>query len=831
MYKIGMILSAIILTLRSFQIGTRCLCAALLTLCLMPCAAVAQPIADEEAPIRFVAQWGDGTTTEAAELALWQHPEKQHGRGDAVPLDEATIGGRKLFDRRDPVRLLRDKSVKSKLVGPFIELTNGDVLPGTVVTTPDADRARKPRRYVSVAVSDPLITRTSERTVPVRIDAIARLVMTGPTGRPFTPGLIVFRDGREVVAQEIKWTSRGLQLLLERSVQAAAWGQLAEVHVPRPDRIGAILRDSTHLPPADRNLLGRMTTRIGAVLTHHLDRARSTKIAWTYYHLVQPAWADAGILVPNDNIASVAYRRTEEVPLSLLPAETLAERNLTGFTWRWRRNRNVREGPLSVGGRRAALGVGTHSYSEIVFDLPPGAALFSSEVGIDDCVRRGGCVRCKVFLDRVGGEPAWASDVVQGGEKPLRVSVAFRSAKVAHNDSFRSAKVADNHSFRSAKVADNDSFRSAKEADGRNFRGAKGDNERLVLVTEFADADHPADADPLDIGDAVSWLDATVRVDLPDEPATGAELTELFPQLRHWTLSESMRQRISPRTQLLAKEGRWGHSMVLDADKPADRVEPLVLTRKIDVGLANAWLLASTARDGHGSVGYSLTVHADGKKVPGTEGYDSNTTGWAPGNLDLVAYSLGKYLGKEVELTVTVTPTENDPPKKDLSGIIWGQLTLNPLIQGLPKTGVPIKPDVALEAVDSLKIVAKERIEDDDAGPLRGDSPPTLRFAPMASGLDLSPNIDRVTCQLDPRWKRFVACIGPAYLSRDVIESFQVWVDDEMLWQSERFTRLSPPQQIDVRLPEETAGKQLVLQVLGESSDHAVWANAGFVRE
>ncbi len=772
-----------------YSFGTRYLCAALLTLCVTPCVAVAQPKKDEEAPIRFVAQWADGTTTEAAEIAHWKSTEEHHGRVHAVPLDDATIAGRKLFDPRDPVRLLRDKSVKSNLVGPFIELANGDVLPGTVVTTPDADRARKPRRYVSVAVSDPLITRTSERTVPVRIDAIARLVMTEPTGRPFTPGLIVFRDGREVVAREVKWTSGGLQLLLDRSVQAVAWEQLAEAHVPRPDRIGTIFRDSTHLPPTERDLLGRMTTRIGAVLTYHLDRARSTKIAWTYYHLVQPAWTDAGILVPIDNIASVAYRKTDEVPLSLLPAETLAERNLTGFTWRWRRNRNVREGPLSVGGRRAALGVGTHSYSEIAFDLPPGDVSFSSQVGIDDCVRRGGCVRCKVFLDRVDGKPVWASDLIQGGEKPLNLSVALPKHK------------------------DNDT------------------TQRLVLVTEFADADHPADADPLDIGDAVSWLDATVRVDLPGGSATAAELTDLFPQLRSWSLSDSMRQRISPRTQLLEKEGRWGHSMVLDADKPAGRVEPLVLTRRIDVGLANAWLLASTARDGHGRVGYSLTVHADREKVLGTEGYDSNTTGWAPGNLDLVAYSLGEYLGKNVELTVTVSPAEDDPTKKDLSGIIWGQLSLNPLIQGLPPSGRLIEPDVALETIDSLKTVPEEEAEDSDAERSPDDSAPTLRFAPMTSGLDVAPNIDRVTCQLDPKWRRFVACIGPAGLSTGNIESFQVWVDDDLLWQSGRFTRLTPPQQIDVRLPMAEAGGQLTLRVESEGQDHAVWANAGFVRE
>ena len=110
-------------------------------------------------------------------------------------------------------------------------------------------------------------------------------------------------------------------------------------------------------------------------------------------------------------------------------------------------------------------------------------------------------------------------------------------------------------------------------------------------------------------------------------------------------------------------------------------------------------------------------------------------------------------------------------------------------------------------------------------------STPTLRFATMTSGLDVPPNVDRVTCQLDPEWRRFVACIGPAGLSTGRIESFQVWVDDELLWQSGRFTRLTRPEQIDIRLPMEEAGRRLILRVESESQDHAVWANAGFVHE
>ncbi len=666
-------------------------------------------------------------------------------------------------------------------MGPFIELANGDILPGIIAEAAMAGRTNEPPHFVSVVLSRPLETMTRDRTVRVRIDSVARVVLTETTGRPFTPGLTVYRDGRESVARRIKWASNGIRLLSARSVEFASWEQLAELHVPQAERVATILRDSAMPPRSDFDVLGRMTTECGAVLTYHCDRVFSTKVRSVHHHLVQPIWSDTGIMVAVDDIASISYRDVDGVPLSLLPAQTLAQHNLTGFTWRWQRNRNVRGQQLSVAGHSADLGVGTHSHSEVAFALPPGAVSFSSWVGIDDIVGRGGCVRCRVFRNRTDGDSAWASGIIRGGEKPVRVQVSDL---------------------------------------------AKAD--RLVLVTEFAhDNDRPADAEPFDINDAVSWLSPMVRVELTEHGISNAEFFDLFPPIRGWSLSESMRRRISGRTFFIAKEGRWVHSMVLDVDKPAGPIEPLVLTRDVDVNIDNAWLLVAPGRNDHGSVGHRAIVYADGEKVNGTEGYDGDTTGYQPGTFDRVAYSLGKYQGKRVTVTVRVNPSRDDPP--NLSGIVWDELSLNPLIAGLPASGRPIEPDVTIESIDSLRWVTKKNSDRLAADVSSGDSPPTLRHFRMVSGLDIPPQIDSVTCQLDPRWKGFVACIGPAGQSRGAIQSFQVWVDEQLLWQSERFTRLSRPRQVVVRLPTKKAGTRLLLRVVNETNDHAAWANAGFM--
>jgi len=125
----------------------------------------------------------------------------------------------------------------------------------------------------------------------------------------------------------------------------------------------------------------------------------------------------------------------------------------------------VRGSQLACGQVLADLGIGMHSHCEVAFELPADAISFSGWVGIDEAVGNGGCVRCKVFLDEVAGNPAWSSGYLCGRDDPVRVTLG-------------------------------------------NLRGAR----RLILVAEFADKDHPPDADPFDLRDEVAWLMPLVNV-------------------------------------------------------------------------------------------------------------------------------------------------------------------------------------------------------------------------------------------------------------------------------------------------------------------------------
>jgi hypothetical protein len=189
-----------------------------------------------------------------------------------------------------------------------------------------------------------------------------------------------------------------------------------------------------------------------------------------------------------------------------------------------------------------------------------------------------------------------------------------------------------------------------------------------------------------------------------------------------------------------------------------------------------------------------------------------------------VAYSLGEYVGQKVEVTVTAHPSGTEHAQ--LCGLLWGQLNLSPLIQNLPDSGEPIQPDLLLKSLPSLAVEAAAA---DVLKSLLAQPSPMLRSFPMKNSIVLPADVKAISCDLDPRARRFVACIGPSGFSGGV-GPFQIWLDDKMLWQSDRITRLIKAQQVDFQLPAEP-GKRLTLRVVNETENSVTWGNAGFMFE
>jgi len=723
---------------------------------------------------RFKVVWRDGSVSHADGIPGWRARA-----GEKTPLLDVSfrrpaIDKRRLFDPRSPAMMLWDSSLKSRLAGPFVELANGDILPGRIVDNEVSEHCGYAPIGAAVLISDPISSMGKWRRniVRVRTESIVRIV--GPAARsgtsPLQPGQVVLGDGSRLDAKAVTWRPDGLRVLTGSRVTALSWGRIAEFRSPKTDRQVELLRDTQICAPAESDFLCRMTAVNGAVLTYHSRRLRSSGQPGRCLQVVQPSWAMDGICISPDRVVSESYRRTDEIPLTSMTANVLSQKSMTGFNWPWRLHAGFRGQPLSVGKLQSDIGVAMHSHSEIAFDLPKGSTAFSSWVGIDRAVKRGGCVRCRIHLNDISSKPVWTSGIILGRQEPLRVDIP-------------------------------------------DLKGAG----RLVLVVEFAHRDRPPGADPLDIRDEVSWLRPMVTIDPAEADAAQLDLFDKFPELIGWTISPEMRKRITVRPFYDPRQSKWFNAMVLDGgEKNAGDVAPLVLTREMTVDLSNAWLVLATGRDDRGQAGYRGTVSIGRTQIAGTEGYGSCTTGYAPGDMDTVAHGLGRFLGQKVTVSVSLHPDRSRGGR--LCGIIWGRLTPDPIVAGFPADPKAAEPDVPLA---SLKPIEVESLS---AKP--GGSNVDLRFCRMKSGLAMPPGVWSVTYKPDKRWRRFVACVGPAGFSNGSMGPFRVIVDGRILWASKRFGRLTRAQYVDIPLP--PGGRRLTLRVSNETRNKAVWANAGF---
>ena len=723
---------------------------------------------------RYQVIWRDGSVSHVEEIPGWRQMSGRRMALLDVTFKRPAIGKRRLFDPKNPALMVSDTTLKVQLDGPYVEFANGDILPGRVVDSSAGGHSGLAPMGAAILVYDPLVSmgRRRPNVVRVRSEAIARIV--SPSGRPGAspalPGQVVLANGSRITAKAVAWRSDGLRILTASGVQMVTWDKIAEFRRRRIDRNAELLGDMLVCAPGESGFLCRMTTAGGAVLTYHCRRIQTSNSRGRCLQVVQPSWTMDGICIPLDRIASESYRRIEEIPLASLPAKVLAQKSMTGFNWSWRRNCGLRGQRMAVGRLQSDTGVAMHSYSEIAFELPKGSLSFSSWVGIDRSVREGGCVRCRIHLGDISSKPVWTSGIMLGSSEPVRVSIL-------------------------------------------DLKGTR----RIILAVEFAHKDRPAGSDPLDIRDEVSWLAPMVRIDRSVISAAAPGLFDRFPELAGWLISPEMQKRISVVPFYDSHRCKWFSAMVLDAGKDRrGRIDPLILTREVEMSLSNAWLLTATARDGTGPRGYRLTVQVNGQQVNGTEGYNSGTSGYGPGTMDTVAYGLGRNVGKKVKLRIQVA--RHGGAEGALAGLLWGSLRLGPVIADLPADPKTAAPETTLDSLKPIRVAPQ--------GGAASNSGVDLRFCRMTGGLVMPPGVRSVTYKLDNRWKRFVACVGPAGFSNGALGPFQVLVDDNIIWTSKRFVRLSRAQYVDIPLP--NGAKTLTLRVDNETRNKAAWANAGF---
>ena len=434
---------------------------------------------------RYWTLYRDGAVQSSANPVIWPEPGKgvspgvktwgtsgaasgpTPGKGPGVGMGNPGAGV-------GVVRVMRDYALTVTLTGPRLLMVNGDVLPGRVVEITPADAASNKPGFLRVQLRNTFSGPQHQAPLlSVRLDYVQRLVLAEEMLGDYQPGTVILTDGRKINARGLRWTKDGLRVLTAEQILTLTLKELAEVHAPAADTITAVLRDGVFPDVKPTSLIGRLTTLDGAELTYAQDQMRQTQQIQqpgnrrVHSQIVQPIWALEPLTIPLDNIVVRSWRQPTEVPLSLLPAQTLTQKSYTGYAWQWQRNRAVTGGLLQCRRMSSDLGLGMHSFMQVAFDLPPGAQEFESYVGLAKEVGAGGCVALRIYADQPAGTPLWQSGFLQGSEVPLKVGPVVLPAQA----------------------------------------------KKLVLEVDYGEVGRPVGADPLDIRDNVNWLLPMVRVD------------------------------------------------------------------------------------------------------------------------------------------------------------------------------------------------------------------------------------------------------------------------------------------------------------------------------
>ena len=145
-------------------------------------------------------------------------------------------------------------------------------------------------------------------------------------------------------------------------------------------------------------------------------------IAWNGPHADRPQSPTAGILrlhlacgatirVSQSALVSATVLGGRAVYLSDLKPVAYRFRPFLSQNWPLREDRNVIGGPLRLRGRTYAKGLGTHSRSEITYELDRKYERFQTVLGIDDCSNGAGQVVFSVLLD---GQRVFQSPMLSG---------------------------------------------------------------------------------------------------------------------------------------------------------------------------------------------------------------------------------------------------------------------------------------------------------------------------------------------------------------------------------------------------------------------------------
>jgi hypothetical protein len=420
---------------------------------------------DDKNGDRFVVTWRDGVHTSAAEIEQW-----------GAESERPTLAGRRLFDRKNPARLILDTTLRRrKIESPYLELQSGDLVRGRVLKFQAADEASgTPAHFVfEPEVRFDLPGVFSRPQTRVREDFVRRIVARSSLARPSLTkegepeNRLQTGDGARESFRSWQWHASGVRVLTASGTKEFALSELAAIEWNRPDDWDAWLRQLALLSPAVDSPLLRMELADGTRLTTSLERLRPVTAKGDgpdhWFHVCQPAWSLDLLAVPHRQVRMRTIFDAVETPLSdIEPAASRGEGMILPTPIGARRDESLSGDGLYFGGHEFGWGFAVHAPYQLTFELPASARRFRTRLALDPSVGQGGCAR---GLVQVAGRTVYTSPLLIGGSEsfdtgPLEIAAA-----------------------------------------------------RLTLAADPAAENRPADADPLDIRDHLNWLEPTIEHD------------------------------------------------------------------------------------------------------------------------------------------------------------------------------------------------------------------------------------------------------------------------------------------------------------------------------
>ena len=517
-----------------------------------------------EEPPRFTAGLVDGTKLEGREVLGWHDTKSQ-----------PNLGGKPLFEEKKEARWLIDHLLPpSGILEEYVEFAGGDRLPCRIVGAKSGLEypyyLQPPHLVVDPLASVDWPDGQPPRQIRVLSQAVRRVVWQRRGQEELKPGTLYYRDGRQLEFRSLRWTNGGVRVLTAQGTEEAHWGQLAELHAPASDGWDAHFEQLAALTPGGQGRWMQWETTDGLRLTGSTERFQAKTRGGgdpnRWFHLIQPAWALDPLWVSHRTIRVRRYFKPEELPLSVLLPEKQVEKRMLATGWPWQANRSVQGSRLKAGGQEYAWGLGVHAYTELHFQLPPWVRAFRGKAGLDQTAGTGGCAKVKVYLDQTTGQPWFESKVLIGSEETVDL--------------------------------------------GRLEFPTSEKTRQLILVADPLLGQRPPGADPFDIRDTVDWLEPMLELD----PAlVRQEITRrsqrLIPAWRDWAVEETSGGAASLVNHWDEIDSRDPRYLLQTA--PRERF--LTISRDLDIGNRQNWLILAVSRFNQGTSPSKIQVRLDGQ--------------------------------------------------------------------------------------------------------------------------------------------------------------------------------------------------------------------------